>query len=355
MKVEVVGMLTGSPKIIRQYPVFARNVNQTAAMNDCFRQTGVSVMLRFQIFNGARGRLGLMVWPAGTGDLGSPAKCSGALCLIPAVNRDGVVSARGSKVSTPLRLAVVSKRTRVDKQFPAMTEQADGESIGVSVTARQHTEPSEVEYQMAIERSPAGAFNVVTSIRAEQICFGRRSAFQRIVGIPSLLAEQPEVFLGERPSLIFEIRPAKHNGPGAQRIIERAVGPLLQSQRAAPIVVSQRRDCAVGPGNVHQEAEHVADFLADLGRHGELVPIGEDERLKVKVEGVTVVVRRQFCVHPVRQNLPVGFLPQEPGAFVKPTGSTCLISKNQPSDEEGCGLADQMRVWTAIQRCMPAN
>src|SRR5580658_8241797 len=117
-------------------------------MNDSFRQTRVSIMLCFQILNGARRRSRLTVRPAGARDLGSPAKCSGTLGLILAIYRDGVMSTRGSKVSAPLRFAVVREGTGVDKQFAAMSEQADGESIGVSVATRQHSEPSEIKYQM---------------------------------------------------------------------------------------------------------------------------------------------------------------------------------------------------------------
>ena len=81
---------------------------------------------------------------------GFPTEGPSLLGLVPAVDGDGIMRARGAEIAAPGRSAVVNKGSRVHEQFPAPAKQAHREGIGVSVRAGKHAEPAAVEDQMTV-------------------------------------------------------------------------------------------------------------------------------------------------------------------------------------------------------------
>jgi hypothetical protein len=93
---------------------------------------------------------------------GFPVRGSTLFGLIPTVDGDGVMRPRGAKVTAPLRRAVVDKRSRVHKQFPAPVKQGERQGIRVGMRAGEHAETAAVEDQVTVERPPAGALHQVS-------------------------------------------------------------------------------------------------------------------------------------------------------------------------------------------------
>ncbi len=82
----------------------------------------------------------------------------------------------------------------------------------------------------------------------------------------ALFAEMPESLLREAIAEVLEVCPAEEDAAHAQRVAERAIIALIERQRAAPIVVSEQRDGAVGAREVHQHLKHRLDLGGDYTR-----------------------------------------------------------------------------------------
>src|SRR5580692_8739125 len=102
---------------------------------------------------------------------------------------------------------------------------------------------------------------------------------------------------------MFEILPQKQDGPQAERIFERTIVPLIQRERSASVIVPEKRNRSIGPRYMHQEMEHDGDLLTDSRRELKPVLLRKNERLKVKVKGVAMVIGGEFAINAVTQDL----------------------------------------------------
>src|ERR1035441_5960037 len=157
-------------------------------------------------------------------------------------------------------------------------------------------------------------------------------AFQVAIHLPRLLAEQPQSLLAESAGLTLEVSATVENCAHAQSILERAVVPIVERERAAAIVVSEHRQGAAGALQVHQELDHAAYFVANRLRQGELVLLRQRHRLQKEIERVAVIAGREFAVHAIVQDLRCRGFGKHSGCPAKPEGGPLPVAKYESGD-----------------------
>ena len=170
-----------------------------------------------------------------------------------------------------------------------------------------------------------------------------------------MFTEHPQRFFAKSACLVLEVSPAEEDRPQAQPILERAVIPFVERECPAAIVVSQRRKCAVGPRQMHQELQHAAHFVRNRVRKMQPVLLRQHHRLQVEIERITVITGRELPIYAIVQDLLFRRFGQQGGGPAKPDGGPFLIPKHQSGNEQGSSLADQMRVGAAEERRVPVN